>query len=63
MTDKEVDVLIDYIVDEGFFDNICDTLEETDYCEKHCGNTEEDYKKCVKEYARLKAKEKEQCKE
>ena len=57
MTDKEVDVLIDYIVDEGFFDAICDTLQETDYCDKYCGNKEEDYKNCVREYARLKAKE------
>jgi hypothetical protein len=57
MTDKEVDVLIDYIVDDGFFDAICDTLQETDYCKKYCGNKKEDYKNCVREYARLKAKE------
>ena len=57
MTDKEVDVLIDYIVELGFIDAICDTLDKTDYCEKHCGNTDDDYKKCVREYARLKAKE------
>lgn len=63
MTEKEVDVLIDFIVEGNWFDNICDILQETDYCEKHCGNKEEDYKKCVREYARLKAKENEQCKE
>jgi hypothetical protein len=57
MTDKEVDVLLDYIVDGGFFDAICDVLDKTDYCEKYCGNTDDDYKNCVREYARVKAKE------
>lgn len=57
MTDKEVDVLIDYIVDEYNFDCICDYLYETDYCEKHCNCDDERYKNCVREYARVKAKE------
>lgn len=60
MTDKEVDVLIDYIVDEYNFDCICDKLLKTDYCEKNCDkNNEDDCRECVKEYARVVAKEKE----
>ena len=62
MTDKEVDVLIDFIVGEYSFDSICDKLFETDYCEKNCEkcNLEKRFDRCVKEYARVIAKEKEQ---
>ena len=65
MTDKEVDVLIDFIVKNDWFDSICDKLLQTDYCEKNCEkcNLEKRFDRCVKEYARIKVKEKEQCKE
>lgn len=64
MTDKEVDVLIEYIISENYFDSICDKLNETDYCEKHCDrNNEDECRECVREYARVKAKEREECKE
>lgn len=64
MTDKEVDVLIDFIVGEYSFDGICDKLFETDYCEKNCEkNNEDNCRECVREFARVIAKEKEQCKE
>lgn len=59
MTDKEVDVLIDFIKDGDLFDSICDKLIPTGYCEKCCEkrNLEHSFDKCVREYARLKAKE------
>ena len=65
MNFKEFDVLIDFIVQEDCFDSICDKLQETNYCEKNCEkcNLEKRFDRCVKEYARLKAKENEQCKE
>jgi hypothetical protein len=55
MRNKEVDVLIDFIECELNFDSICDKLNETDYCEKHC--TGENLGECVREYARVVAKE------
>ena len=57
MIDKEVDVLIDYIV-ENDVEHICTMLSDTDFCEKHCGEGQAGPdEKCVREYARLKAKE------
>ena len=62
MTDKEVDVLIDFIVenDESI---ICENMFESDFCEKYCKEYLTLNKECVKEYARVVAKENEQCKE
>ena len=56
MKDKEVDVLIDYIV-ENDVEHICGMLCETDFCEKHCKEYLTLNKECVREYARVKAKE------
>lgn len=57
MSDKEVDVLINYIVEEYNFDCICDKLHEKDYCEKHCSYKDEKIRECVREYARVCAEE------
>ena len=57
MTDKEVDVLIDYIL-ESDVDVICDALIEKGYCEKFC-EAHEWSRECIEEYARVMAKEKE----
>ena len=55
MTDKEVDILIDYIMEDDA-DIICDKLIETGYCEKFC-EAHQWSRECVKEYARVKAEE------
>lgn len=61
MIDKEVDVLMKHIVDEENFDIICDYLNKISWCEEHCDHNYncniEGYKECVRQYARLKAKE------
>ena len=60
MTDKEVDVLIDYIVELNDTDCICSTLCEIDFCfcDKHCGEEQTDIdRECVREYARVKSEE------
>ena len=64
MKDAEIDVLIEYIISEYCFDSICDKLNETYYCENHCDkNNEDECRECVREFARVIAKEREQCKE
>ena len=56
MNEKEINIILDYLVDEeSCF--ICDEMNGTEYCEKHC-NFCSPQRSCYIEWAKMKANEK-----